>query len=33
MILTPNLEPYVGQPDVDVYSQVVLWGGLAYIAE
>ena len=33
MILTPNLEPYVGQSDVDVYSQVVLWGGLAYIEE
>jgi hypothetical protein len=31
MILTPKLEPYAGQPDVDTYSQIVLWGGVAYI--
>lgn len=31
MILTPGLEPYTGQDDVDIYSQIVLWGGIAYI--
>ena len=31
MILTPKLEPYAGQSNVDIYSQIVLWGGIAYI--
>jgi hypothetical protein len=32
MILTPRLELYTGQ-DVDTYSQIVLWGGVAYITD
>jgi hypothetical protein len=32
MILIPQLEPYTGQ-NVDVYSQIVLWGDIAYITE
>ena len=33
MILAPRLELYTGQQDVDTYSQIVLWGGVAYITD
>jgi len=33
MILIPRLEPYTGQNNVDIYSQIVLWGGVAYITD
>lgn len=33
MILIPRLEPYAGQNNVDIYSQIVLWGGVAYITD
>jgi hypothetical protein len=31
MILTPNLEPYTGKEPIDIYSQLILWGGLGFI--